>query len=135
MKPYFIITGALILGLASCANDADAAKKKNVSIGRFGVRYYTVPGAPEAVAVQETPVVEEKKPSAPRFAAFSRQSPQVSRPAPHVEQKATNAGIRMPNMLGMPEDRDLRATNPAGSGGEANQSGGVISRPPIEKKE
>lgn len=140
MKRFFVISGALALGLGSCAKDgATAARKKSVSIGRFGVRQNTVPGAPAAVVVQETvpqaPADAGKKPSDKPAEAIFREPVPAADPVPAKPpaRKGGNDGIRLPNMLGMPEDRDLKATNPA-TGKSGNEGGGVISRPPVEKK-
>jgi hypothetical protein len=135
MKRFFVITGALGLALASCAKDGEAAaRKKSVSIGRFGVRQNTVPGAPEAVSVPETPAVPENKNATKRADTAAEESVPDFTPPKSTNQRGKSDGIRLPNMLDMPGDRDLKATSPAG-GKSGSEGGGVISRPPVEKKE
>ena len=141
MKRFFVISGALVLALGSCAKDgATAARKNSVSIGRFGVRHNTVPGAPEAVVVQEAvpqaAAEAGKTPSDNSAGAVGREPAPATGPvaSDSLPRKGGTHGIRLPNMLGMPEERDLKATNPA-TGNPGNEGGGVISRPPVEKKD
>jgi len=135
-KNLLIIPGILALCLASCVKEGDLAKKRSVSVGRFGVRYNNiVPGAPEAAAVPEAEApVEKKAARSSRSAASSASSAEPeSSPSLPASQGGKDEGIRLPNMLGLPEDRDLKATNPAAA--PTKEQGGVISRPPVEKKD
>jgi len=133
------------LSLASCAGDADtAARKKSVSIGRFGVTHNPVAEAP-ADAPAGAPV---QNGAAGANAAVAQQQavPEPAVPDPVKSAAKTNTsggkekssgsnadGIRLPSMLGLPEDKDLKATNPTVP--KSNEGGAVISRPPAEKKE
>lgn len=134
-KPILIVPGILCLCLACCAPEGDAAKKKSsVSIGRFGVRHQTVAETPEAEAAAQ-PEAEAQKKSAESARPAPEEPVNVAGREPSLPagQKAKNEGIRLPNMLSLPEDRDLKATNPASV--PSQQEGGVISRPPVEKKD
>lgn len=72
--------------------------------------------APKAIVVEQAPVPKK----------------QEIKPEPLVVESELPAfpddGIRMPEMLGMPEDGDFRSANPTG----VKQSGAVISRPPTD---
>jgi hypothetical protein len=75
---------------------------------------------PKATVVAESPVKKIEK--APEPAAV---------PEPLIPELPGDDGLRMPDILAMPEDSDFRATNPVvpKSGPD---SGAVISRPPTD---
>ena len=141
MKNPILLSVGVALSLASCAGDADtAARKKSVSIGRFGVTHNAVAEVP-ADAPAGAPVQEAAAAGANNATAAQQQSaPEPAIPAPAKpeakKEKSTAAngdGIRLPSMLGLPEDKDLKATNPTVP--KSNEGGAVISRPPTEKKD
>jgi hypothetical protein len=82
-------------------------------------------GAPAAVAVEEKPA--EKAP-----AVVKKQAAPAEFREPARSPKPIDGEIRIPNLLGMPEDKDLKATNPTKK--KDGNDGAVISRPPVEKK-
>jgi hypothetical protein len=119
MKPVLIISGVVTLFFASCEIKSDAALGDPIAPG--------LPGASPAAGTPETGNSQnEKKPV--------EISKSIGEPLLPGEQKAKDEGLRLPNMLGLPEDRDLKATNPATTASEP-EKGGVISRPPVEKKD
>lgn len=120
--------------LASCAKDGDPSKKKSVSVGRFGVRQNSAASTPESAPAAETPPQTEKKTVAvaPADQLPAAADSAIVKPS---GRKGEDDGIRLPNMLGMPEERELKSTNPAATGKPAGDGGGVISSPPVEKKE
>jgi hypothetical protein len=143
MKNPLLLSAGIVLTLVSCAGDADtAARKKSVSIGRFGVTHNAAPevpaDAPVAIPVQGAPV------DASAAVAQQQAAPEPAKPKPvktvtkdrtPSRPEASNGdGIRLPSMLGLPEDKDLKATNPTVPK-SGNEGGAVISRPPAEKKE
>ena len=75
--------------------------------------------APKATVVEQAPVPKK----------------QESVPEPVVAESELPAlpddGIRMPDMLGMPGDGDVRSTSPVGQK-TSSGSGAVISRPPTD---
>lgn len=144
MKNPILLSAGIALTLASCASDADtAARKKSVTIGRFGVIHNAASTAADTTAAVPT----EGAPADPNVAAAQQQAavPQPAKPEPTKavakepakpkgQNTATNGdGIRLPSMLGLPEDKDLKATNPTVP--KSNEGGAVISRPPAEKKD
>jgi hypothetical protein len=85
------------------------------------------------VAVQEAPPAPKDKPKPSVKKAEGR----VPEPAPFVEplpekQPAAqkSGGPRLPNMLNLPEEKDLKTKGAAPKSGD-----GVISKPPVEKKD
>jgi hypothetical protein len=118
MKPMFLIPGIVALCLASCAKDGDAALEAPLALGVPGESAAATPGNPAGKTVKKA----------------DESSHVVGDPLLPGGQKGKDEGLRLPNMLGLPEDRDLKATNPATTNPEA-EKGGVISRPPVEKKE
>jgi hypothetical protein len=74
--------------------------------------------APKATVVAETPAVKNEKPATP---ALEPANP----PLP------VDDGLRMPDMLAMPDAGDFRSTNSSATM-TGNSSGAVISRPPTE---
>lgn len=143
-NPIFLSTG-IALALVSCASDADtAARKKSVTIGRFGVIHNAA--APEAAADATVAAPAQGAPADPNAAPAQQQAaPEPAKqdagktvakePAmPSGRNAASNGdGIRLPSMLGLPEEKDLKATNPTVP--KSNEGGAVISRPPTEKKD
>lgn len=81
--------------------------------------------APAATVVEDKPV--QKTPEAPKQEDFAA-VPEAPR-----KKGALSDDIRLPNMLGLPEDKELKATNP--STNKNQKEGAVISRPPVEKKD
>ncbi len=75
--------------------------------------------APKATVVAEAPV--EKKQKAPE-----PEGPVIAEPTLPVDD-----GLRMPDMLAMPQEGDFRSTN-ATAPKTGRQSGAVISRPPTD---
>jgi len=142
MKNPVLLSAGIALTLVSCAGDADtAARKKSVSIGRFGVIHNTTAAVPADAAVANAPAG-----AAPADATAVQQQavPEPAKPEPvnavgkESKPSGRNAasngdGIRLPSMLGLPEEKDLKATNPTVP--KSNEGGAVISRPPTEKKE
>lgn len=118
MKPIFMIPGIVALCLASCAKDGDAALEDPLAPGGPGVNAAGTPGATSGQTEKKTEDVSKT----------------VGDPLLPGGQKGKDEGLRLPNMLGLPEDRDLKATNPTTTASEP-EKGGVISRPPVEKKE
>ncbi len=130
MRPLIVpCIAAACFGLFSCAKDGAAPRKNSVSIGRFGVtrvqgtaeapatKFEEIPAGPTQAAPAVKPVVEGRKPA-----------PEPSVPPPAAQG---DDGARLPNMLGLPEDKDLKAT-----GTTTKPSGdGVSSKPPVEKKD
>jgi hypothetical protein len=135
-------------------------KKKNVSIGRFGVTYVDPEGAAaSAPAVESAPTPEKKA----KFSWFKRKNdtegapiavqvdekpaekkeksvpkPRIARSDEPVEFKergksgGLSGDIRLPDMLNLPEGKDLKSS---GSGSnKTGKEGAVISRPPVEEK-
>lgn len=79
--------------------------------------------APKAVVVEEVPVTANPEPEAP--------SAEVADPENPNQPVLADDGIRLPDMLTLPSDNELRsarapATHPAAG------SGAVIARPPTE---
>ncbi|MGL4401712.1 MAG: hypothetical protein ACRCXD_17765 [Luteolibacter sp.] len=74
--------------------------------------------APKAVVVAEAPVVKTEKLPDPA-------------PAPDQTNLPVDDGLRMPDMLAMPQEGDFRSTNSAAAvaGGQSNA---VIARPPLD---
>lgn len=138
MKNPILLSVGVALSLVSCAGDADtAARKKSVSIGRFGVTHNTVAevpvDAPAGAPVQETAA----NANAPVAQQQAVPEPSIPEPAKQDTKKeksigSNGDGIRLPSMLGLPEAKDLKATNPTVP--KSNEGGAVISRPPTEKK-
>jgi PBP1b-binding outer membrane lipoprotein LpoB len=75
--------------------------------------------APKATVVAEAP--------APK----TETAPQPEVPAPTETAPQEDDGLRMPDMLAMPQEGDFRSTNPSAPK-TTNQSGAVISRPPTD---
>ena len=73
--------------------------------------------APKATIVAENPVPETKP----------AENTVASEP---VAPKEPDDGIRLPDMLGLPDEGELRSA--ATSPGKAPESGAVIARPPAE---
>ncbi|WAC19991.1 hypothetical protein OVA24_01185 [Luteolibacter sp. SL250] len=119
MKPLLIAHGIVALCLASCAKDGEAANQDPLA-----------PGAAGETAAAGTPGATTGKPERKK----EEVSEAVGDPLLPAGQTGKDEGLRLPNMLGLPEDRDLKATNPTTTASEPEQ-GGVISRPPVEKKE
>jgi len=114
----FIIPGIVALCLASCAKDGAAANQDPLAPGVSGEAAAAgTPGATTSKADKKGEVSET-----------------VGDPLLPAGRKGEDEGLRLPNMLGLPEDRDLKATNPVTTTSEPER-GGVISRPPVEKKE
>lgn len=118
MKPIFIIHGVVALCLASCAKDGDAALEDPLAPGVPGENAAGTPGGTTGKPVEKA----------------DEGSGAAGDPLLPGGQKGKDEGLRLPNMLGLPEDRDLKATNPTTTKPET-EKGGVISRPPVEKKE
>lgn len=57
--------------------------------------------------------------------------PVATEPAPGGTGMQEEDGIRLPNLLGLPEDKDLRSRGSTPKPG----GDGVISKPPVEKPE
>lgn len=145
MKNPIFLSAGIALTLVSCAGDADtAARKKSVTIGRFGVIHNAATS--EVAAADATVAAPAQGASAdPNAAAGQQQAvPEPAKQeagkavakepaAPSGRNAASNDGIRLPSMLGLPEDKDLKATNPTVP--KSNEGGAVISRPPTEKKD
>ena len=148
MKNPILLSAGIALTLVSCTSDPEAAaRKKSVSIGRFGVIHNTPVAVPADGAVAGAPV--EGAPAADPNATVAQQQQAVPEPAKPEPVKSAgkeskpsgrNAaapsngdGIRLPSMLGLPEEKDLKATNPTVP--KSNEGGAVISRPPTEKKD
>jgi hypothetical protein len=74
--------------------------------------------APKATVVAEAPPVKTEKTPEPAAAPA-----QTTLPA--------DDGLRMPDMLAMPQEGDFRSTNAAATT-TGNPSGAVISRPPAD---
>ncbi|RYD37456.1 MAG: hypothetical protein EOP87_03465 [Verrucomicrobiaceae bacterium] len=123
MKPIFIIPGIVALCLASCAKDGGAAVEDPLAPGSVASPDAAA-GTPGGTAGQAGKAGKKAE----------EDSGAVGTPLQPAGQKGKDEGLRLPNMLGLPEDRDLRATNPASTPAEPER-GGVISRPPVEKKE
>lgn len=136
IRKSFVVSGMIAaLGLVSCADPN--APRKSVSIGRMGVMN-VAPAADGSVAQ-----VPGGAPADPNAAAQAAPSPTIAKPArnrvsPEVETPVAKPGpadgIRLPNMLGLPEERDLKASNPSVPK-SGDEGGPVISRPPVEKKD
>jgi hypothetical protein len=77
--------------------------------------------APKAIVVAPPPAPEK-----PQQAVVE---PVVSEPA--IPSKKPDDGIRLPDMLAMPEEGEFRATNPSAPKPDGG-SGAVIARPPTE---
>jgi len=93
-------------------------KRKNTSFALLGVALALGScAAPKAIIVEEPPVSKKEEKAAKALVS----EPEI--PA------LPDDGIRMPDMLGMPSDGDLRSKNPAAA---ATGSGAVISRPPTD---
>jgi len=92
----------VVLSLASCA----ATKSF--------VRSWFPNRSPKAVAAQES---------------TAEGAPAVTDPVGAMPAAATDDGIRLPDMLGLPAEGDFRSTRPAG---QPVESGAVISRPPTD---
>lgn len=75
--------------------------------------------APKAEIVEEAPVSKTEKVAE---VATAPETPADALP---------DDGIRLPDMLGLPGENELRSTRPATTGGG---SGAVIARPPVETK-
>jgi len=144
MKNPILLSAGIALALVSCASDVDtAARKKSVTIGRFGVIYNAA--APEAAAEATATVPAQGAPADSNTAPAQQQVQEPAKqetgktvakePAmPSGRNAASNGdGIRLPSMLGLPEEKDLKATNPTVP--KSNEGGAVISRPPAEKKD
>jgi hypothetical protein len=120
-----------VLGLVSCG----ISKKPHsgASIGRMG----SVRTTASTVAVPEAPSpVPAAVAQAPKETVSKKSRAETSdeQPAPVRSEGGASDGIRLPNMLGLPADKELKATNP--SVPKSGQDGGaVISRPPTEKKD
>jgi hypothetical protein len=71
--------------------------------------------APKAVVVEDAPVAKKQE---VKEAAAAPETPSNNTP---------DDGIRLPDMLTLPGDNELRSTGPASTGGG---SGAVIARPP-----
>jgi len=97
--------------------------------------------AKKAKAVDEAALLRESRPPQPKISAAGggRASAPTSQersfvpvsPAPQAPQKSNplpNDRLRMPEMLELPEDKDLRSGTP----GKSSSGGAVISRPPSE---
>ncbi len=133
---FFPIAAAAILGVVSCASGdpANAAKKKSVSIGRMGGLRSTGAETPvEAAAAAateekpvETAVAQAPKPKQKREDFVEPEAPR--------KDVGNNEGILLQNMLGLPSEKELKATNPSVPK-SGDEGGAVISRPPVEKKE
>lgn len=76
--------------------------------------------APKANVVAEPPAPVEKKEDAALAA-------EPSTPGPPDD------GIRLPDMLGLPGEGELRSSSPV-AGGKPPEPGAVIARPPVEAK-
>ena len=74
---------------------------------------------PKATVVVEAPATKKEKAPEPEVAVPSEPTPQE------------DDGLRMPDMLAMPQEGDFRATNPAAPN-TGTQSGAVIARPPTD---
>lgn len=128
-------------------------KRRRLSIGRVGV-YRTAPVRPagegeekpqggfsrfkkneepveasaEAVAANQEPAA---KPARRKAAAVPVPAdPPASRPGSPLA-----SDLRLPNLLGLPEEKDLKATNPSPRKAGESEEGAVIARPPVEKKD
>lgn len=114
---------------------ADSGEQKSTatkgSIGRFGYRPAQA-APPAAVAVQEAPPAKAKTTAKKSQSRTPEPAPFVE-PLPERPQTADqkSGGPRLPNMLDLPQDKDLKTK------GSAPKSGGdgVISKPPVEKKD
>jgi hypothetical protein len=75
--------------------------------------------APRATVVAEAPVAKKET------------APEPQAPVPAEPSMPADDGLRMPDMLAMPQEGDFRSTNPSAPK-TATQSGAVISRPPTD---
>lgn len=141
MKNPILLSIGVALSLVSCATDAEtAARKKSVSIGRFGVIHNTVAESPNDAPAQgaavgvNAAVAQQQAVSEPAVPEAAESASKANVSGGKEKSNGSNAdGIRLPSMLGLPEDKDLKATNPTVP--KSNEGGAVISRPPTEKKE
>jgi hypothetical protein len=77
---------------------------------------------PKAVVIKEAPVPATRRSSGEKPALAA--SP--AKPAPPDD------GLRLPDMVTMPNDSELRATHPVKSA-TSTDTGAVIARPPVEQ--
>lgn len=87
--------------------------------------------APVAVQVQDKPAVTEKK----EKQAPKQRIAKVDSPAEFKERdksKPLSDDIRLPNMLDLPEGKDLKSSGSPTK--KTGKEGAVISRPPVEEK-
>lgn len=108
----------------AAAPQPEPAKKSGGFFSWFKKKDKTA-DAPAATVVEEKPV--QKTPAAPKQEDFA------AVPEAPARKGALSEDIRLPNMLGLPEDKELKATNP--STNKNQKEGAVISRPPVEKKD
>ncbi|RPJ33191.1 MAG: hypothetical protein EHM17_11150 [Verrucomicrobiaceae bacterium] len=76
--------------------------------------------APKAEVVAENPAPQAEK---------TAETAVASEPAVPA---AADDGIRLPDMLGLPGEGELRSTSPAAARPTAGESGAVIARPPAQ---
>ena len=78
--------------------------------------------APKAVVVVEQPAATSSQETAPAQTTAATPEPTTSAPP--------DDGIRLPDMLALPGENELRGSRPAAANSPGESSGAVISRPP-----
>jgi hypothetical protein len=136
MIPRFLMVCGCcsLLGLVSCG--ISKRSRSGVSIGRMGAVRTSSAVSTAANPAAPAPAAPTAEVQAPKeTVAKKNKSEPADEPMPaRNESGGAGDGIRLPNMLGLPADKELKATNP--SVPKSGQDGGaVISRPPTEKKE
>ncbi len=80
-------------------------------------------------AAPKADVVEQ--PAEPKKEVVAEKPKEPEPPAAPGAPAEPNDGIRLPDMMTMPDDSEFRATSPAASVSKPN-AGGVIAKPPSE---
>lgn len=133
---------------------APTGKKRNVSVGRFGVIYSdaeetAAPApAPEKKSrfswfkrkndTEGAPVAEQvqEKPAEKKAATASKLRMAKSEEPVEFQERKRSGGlsgdIRLPDMLNLPDNKDLKSSDSGTK--KTGKEGAVISRPPVEEK-